>query len=78
MCSVSHVAGVHIVAGMTTVPAVTYVPHMADIVSTVPAVRMAAVRQSADGHHSKSHGACRQRDEIKVHAPRDTAGPRAR
>lgn len=72
MCSVSRVAGVHIVAGVARVPSVAH------IVSTVPAVRMAAMRQSADGHHSKSHGACRQRDEIKVHAPRDTAGPRAR
>ncbi len=74
---------------VSCVPNVARVPRMADIVSavsgmaavaTMPAVLRAVptVRQPADGHDCKSHGASRQRDKVEVHAIRDTTGPRAR
>ena len=68
---VRRVTGVPRVARMSGV-SVACVPRV------LTAVGVAAVRESADGHNAKSHGACRQRDKIEIHDSRDTVRPRRR
>ena len=61
------VAGVAGVASMSGVSRMSGVNVVARVASFVSAVGVATVRESADGHDAKSHGASRQRDEIEVH-----------
>ena len=58
------VAGVASMSGVSRMSGVNVVARVASFVS---AVGVATVRESADGHDAKSHGASRQRDEIEVH-----------